>query len=123
MKFGQWKEKLMIKPNRGQVWLANLEPTIKNKTSQTTPVLIISDDALNHGTSKLLMVLPLISTKKTIASQIAISFPAVDLKTTFAIRCETILSISHKRLVSHFADVSPHTMSTVDQALRFLLAL
>lgn len=110
----------MINPNRGEIWLANLEATINKKTAQT-PVLIISDNALNHGTSRLLMVLPIIETNKNIASQITFSLPGSN--TTFAIRCETILSISHKRLVSHFADLSPQTMSTVDQALRFLLAL
>lgn len=111
----------MVKLNRGAIWSANLEANPNNKTAPRTHVLIISDNALNHGTSKLLMVLPIIETNKSIASQIAFSLPGSD--TVYAIRCETILSISNKRLISHFADVLPQTMSRIDQALRFLLAL
>ena len=124
MNIGQWKgASIMIRPNRGEIWFADLATDINQKDNERSQVLIISDNALNQGASKLLMVIPLIAATQNIASQIAIFPKELGLKTNVAVRCETILSISHKRLVSYFGTVTPETMAKVDQALRFLLSL
>ncbi len=109
-----------MKPNRGELWVAELGENTKHKKRVERLVLVVSDDGLNHGTTELVIVVPTIKTKKKVASQIVLD---VGEHMASVIKCETILSISQQQLLRHFATVPEPIMTEVDQALRFLLAL
>jgi len=113
----------MIKPSRGEVWLADLGQPKGHEQRGVRPVLVISDDGLNKGATELVIAIPLTTTTKNIASQILISPPEAGLKVVSVIKCEAIISISHERLSQRFGFVSDATMAKVEQAVKFLLGL
>ena len=45
-------------PNRGEIWLADLNPTRGHEQAGVRPVLIISTNTFNHGRADLVFVLP-----------------------------------------------------------------
>jgi mRNA interferase MazF len=48
---------MTIKPQRGEIWLVNLDPTIGAEIKKTRPVVIVSSDAL--GKLPLKLVVPI----------------------------------------------------------------
>ena len=44
-------------PNRGEIWLADLNPTRGHEQAGARPVLIISTNAFNHGPAGLVFVI------------------------------------------------------------------
>jgi mRNA-degrading endonuclease toxin of MazEF toxin-antitoxin module len=53
-------------PNRGEVWLADLNPTRGHEQEGARPVLIISTDPFNQGPAGLVFVLPLTRTDRRV---------------------------------------------------------
>ncbi|MEI6065034.1 MAG: type II toxin-antitoxin system PemK/MazF family toxin, partial [Pseudanabaena sp. ELA748] len=43
-----------MKPNRGEIWLVNLEPTVGAEIRKTRPVVVISSDAIGKLPIKLI---------------------------------------------------------------------
>lgn len=52
----------MVKHNRFDICLANLDPTIGSETKKTCPVVIVSPDSMNHSRLKTIIVAPMTST-------------------------------------------------------------
>ena len=113
----------MIKPNRGEIWLADLGQPIGHEQRGVRPILIVSDDGLNHGATEIVIALPLTTKIKNIPSQIIITPPEAGLRVNSAIKCEAILAVSHQRLSQCWGVVSSNTMLKIEEALRFLLVL
>src|SRR6185295_5268066 len=61
-------ETRLIALPRGEVWLADLDPTRGHEQAGRRPVLIVSDDVFNAGAAELVVVLPMTSTLRPIAS-------------------------------------------------------
>ena len=53
---------MSLRPNRGEIWLADLSPTRGHEHAEAHPVLIISTNIFNHGPADLVCVLPLTHT-------------------------------------------------------------
>ena len=49
----------MTQPPRGEVWLADLDPTRDREQAGRRPVLIVSEDLFNHGPADLVIICPL----------------------------------------------------------------
>ena len=45
-------------PNRGEIWMADLNPTRGHEQAGARPVLITSTNTFNHGSANLVFVLP-----------------------------------------------------------------
>jgi mRNA interferase MazF len=110
-------------PARGEVWLADLNPTRGREQAGRRPVLVVSEDLFNQGPADLVIVLPITSTLRPIPSHLRISPPEGGLRVQSAVLCEAIRSISGDRLVSRWGRVSPGTMERVEDVLRILLRL
>ena len=108
---------------RGDVWLADLNPTRGHEQRGRRPVLIISEDDFNQGPAGLIIILPITSTQRPIPTQIHLSPPEGGLKTPSAILCDAIRSISTDRLVKHWGRVSGRTVAEIEDRLRILLSL
>ena len=113
----------MIWPRRGDVWLADLDPTRGREQAGKRPVLVVSDDSFNRGPAELVIALPITSTLRGIPSHIVMSPPEGGLTQRSAALCEAVRSISRARLVRRWGRARLATMSQVDDALRILLAL
>ncbi|MBI3184431.1 MAG: type II toxin-antitoxin system PemK/MazF family toxin [Myxococcales bacterium] len=110
-------------PARGEIWLADLNPTRGHEQAGQRPVLVLSEDAFNAGPADLAIVVPLTSTLRPIPSHVRLSPPEGGVKVPSAALCEAIRSISKQRLVRRWGVVSPATMREVEDALRILLRL
>lgn len=113
----------MTEPLRGEIWLADLNPTRGHEQSGRRPVLVLSEDIFNKGPADLIIVLPITSTFRGIPSHISIKPPEGGLKIASVILCEAVRSITKERLVNRLGKVSPTTLSSTEDWLRILLGL
>lgn len=113
----------MINPARGEVWLADLNPTRGHEQAGRRPILVVSHDLFNQGPAELVIVLPLTSTHRGVPSHVPITPPEGGLKTASVILCEAIRSISKERLSQRLGTVSLATLAAVEDRIRILLDL
>lgn len=112
------------RPSRGQIWLADLNPTRGHEQAGMRPVLIISNDTFNHGPAGLVFILPLTRTDRRIPAHIPIDPPEGGVKERSYVLCDAIRSIAKDRLMgSAWGKVSPETMERVSEMLRILMDL
>jgi mRNA interferase MazF len=62
-------------PHRGEIWLADLNPTRGHEQAGARPVLIISANTFTHGPADLVFVLPLTRTDRRIPMHVPIDPP------------------------------------------------
>jgi mRNA interferase MazF len=110
-------------PARGEVWLADLNPTRGHEQAGRRPVLVVSEDLFNRGPAGLAIVLPMTSTVRNVPSHVPIAAPEGGVKNRSAILCEGIRSVSVERLVVRWGAVDRGTMAAVEDRLRILLRL
>jgi len=95
----------MTEPLRGEIWLADLDPTRGHEQAGKRPVLVISADIYNSGPAGLVVVLPLTKTDRGIPLHLQIAPPEGGLKASSSILCDSIRSISKNRLTKRFGAV------------------
>ena len=110
-------------PQRGEIWLADLDPTKGREQSGKRPVLVISVSAFNQSKAELVVILPLTSTMRGIPWHVPINAPEGGLKNPSEVMCEAIRSVSKARLVKRWGAVSPLTMAEVEDRMRILMNL
>ena len=113
----------MTPPARGEVWLADLNPTRGHEQAGRRPVLVVSEDLFNRGPAGLAIVLPMTSTMRDVPSHVPISPPEGGVKSRTVILCDAVRSVSVERLVARWGAVDRQTMSAVEDRLRILLRL
>ncbi len=113
----------MPDPRYGEIWLADLNPTIGREQSGRRPVLIISDDLFNSSLAGLVVILPLTTKEKGIPFHVKLVSPEGGLKQTSFIKCEDIRSCAKERLLKSYGAVSAATLDAVNYRLRLLLKL
>jgi len=110
-------------PSRGEVWLADLDPTRDREQAGRRPILVVSDDLFNGGPADLVIALPVTSTLRGIPSHVRLAPPEGGLPNESAVLCEAIRSLSKGRLIARWGAVSAGTMRVIDDTLRILLRL
>ena len=120
---GTAAEAVVNPPARGEVWLADLNPTRGHEQAGRRPVLVVSEDLFNRGPAGLAIVLPMTSTVRDVPSHVPISPPRGGVKSRTAILCEAVRSVSVERLVVRWGAVDRQTMSAVEDRLRILMRL
>jgi mRNA interferase MazF len=111
-------------PSRGEIWLADLDPTRGREQASVRPVLIVSRNSFNHGLSELVFVLPLTRTDRRLVAHIPIDPPEGGVKARSYILCDAVRSISKERLSGpRWGTVSAKTMAKVEETLRILMDL
>jgi mRNA interferase MazF len=110
-------------PARGEIWLADLDPTRGREQAGRRPVLVVSDDVYNRGPAGLVVVLPITSTLRSVALHIRLQPPEGGLKVASRVLCDAIRSVSTERLQRRWGIVSGGTMEAVEERLRTLLRL
>ncbi len=110
-------------PSRGDIWLADLNPTRGREQKGRRPVLIISEDIFNRGPAELVIILPVTSTHRGIPSHVPIKPPEGGLKTGSFVLCEAVRSISKNRLLYRLGTVNVSTLAEIEDRLRILMGL
>ncbi|MEN8908133.1 MAG: type II toxin-antitoxin system PemK/MazF family toxin [Clostridiales bacterium] len=103
---------------RGQIWLADLNPIKGREQAGKRPVLVVSDDGLNQGTSELVIIVPTTTKFRNLSLHIKI-----DLKKRSFLMMEQLRSISVDRLVKFLGDLDENKMNKVDNILKMILSL
>jgi mRNA interferase MazF len=112
-----------VNPRRGEVWMANLAPTVGHEQAGTRPALIVSDDALNSSPADLVIVTPVTGTRRGIPAHVPVDPPEGGLAKPSVILGDQVRTVSKHRLVRRLGAVTPATMGLVEECLRFVLAL
>ena len=107
-------------PARGEIWLADFNPTRGHEQAGTRPALVVSADAFNNGPAGLVVVLPLTTRERQVPLRVAVEPPMGGLRERSFILCEMIRSISTDRLIRRLGAVDGATMRTVEDRLRIL---
>ena len=82
-------------PRRGEIWWANLDPTIGAEIKKTRPCLVISDSVVNQH-RRTVVIVPISSSPRAVAKE---------------------------RLVRHIENLSAEHLQAVENALREILEL
>jgi mRNA interferase MazF len=110
-------------PQRGEIWLLDLDPTRGHEQAGRRPALIFSVDVFNAGPADLVFVIPITSRLRPIPTQVALRPPEGGIKVESAILCDALRSVSKQRLCAKWGRVGPATLSNVEDRVRILLGL
>ena len=112
----------MVAVRRGDVVVANLDPTIGVEIKKTRPVIVVSNDSINQ-LSQLVVVVPL--TKNTAhlsPSHAVIPKGVARLTVTSKAVTEQIKAVDKHRLVKRLGSLPPAHLAQVERALKNTLA-
>ena len=110
---------------RGEVWVANLNPTGGQEVGKVRPVLVVQNDALHAGISPTVICLPLTSQVRPAFSRWRVTLPARD---RLLQPCQVITDQPRSVDRSQFGDgplttLTNEEMAAVERGLRAALAL
>jgi len=114
---------LSTPPKRGEIWMADLDPTRGHEQSGIRPVVILSVDRFNRSAATLVFVCPITSRNRNINSRVQIDPPEGGLTLTSYILTEQLRSITQERLIRKLGSISDETMEEVEDKVRILLGL
>ncbi|MDZ4717999.1 MAG: type II toxin-antitoxin system PemK/MazF family toxin [Roseiflexaceae bacterium] len=115
---------MVILPNRGEIWMADLNPIRGHEQAGTRPVLIISTNAFNHGPANLVFVAPLTRMDRRIPIHVPLDPPEGGVISRSYILCDALRSITKDRLGPRpWGMVSAATLRQVEDHLRILMDL
>ncbi|RRR75178.1 MAG: type II toxin-antitoxin system PemK/MazF family toxin [Candidatus Viridilinea halotolerans] len=114
---------LLPLPSRGDIWLADLNPTLGHEQAGMRPVLVFSTNLFNHGPSELLFAIPLTTKDHRRPFRVPIKPPEGGLRETSFALCDSLRSISRDRLVKRWGQVEGATLAAVADYVRILLEL
>ena len=108
---------------RGEIWLANLDPTIGGEISKTRPVLIISNNT-NNTHNNVVTALPITSNTNRIYSfEVLIPKGVANLPKDSKAKADQVRTIDKTRLVTLIGALPDNYLSQVDEALKLHLGL
>ena len=108
-------------PSRGEIWLADLDPTRGREQRRTRPALVVSTDRFTHGPAELVIVLPLTKVGKGIPSHVPILRTESGLDYDSYVICEQVRCIARERLVRRIGRAPGPALARVATVLRVLL--
>lgn len=112
----------MVAVRRGDVVVANLDPTIGVEIKKTRPAIVLSNNIINQ-LSQLVVVVPLtkniahVSPSHTVIPKAAgrLNFPSKAVT-------EQIKAVDKRRLVKRLGSLTPELLAQVERALKNTLA-
>ena len=111
------------RPQRGDVWDLDLNPSKGREQAGHRSALIVSVNNFNHGPADLLVVIPLTRSERKVRWHVEVRPPEGGLSDVSFIKCEDVRSLSKGRLTRYRGRVSPATLESVEDRLRILLGL
>ena len=113
----------MVAVRRGDVVVANLDPTIGVEIKKTRPVIVVSNDSINQ-LSQLVVVVPLTKNVAHLSPSHAL-IPKGVARLTFASKAvtEQIKAVDKRRLVKRLGALPPAHFAQIERALKNTLSL
>jgi mRNA interferase MazF len=112
-------------PDRGEIWLANLDPRRGTEAGKTRPVLIVQSQALLDAGHPSTLIVPLTTTLVDDAEPLRIRIPSTGrLRRASDLLIDQLRAIDNRRLVQGpLTRLSAPLMDRVGEALRDVLDL
>jgi mRNA interferase MazF len=112
-------------PERGEVWLANLNPRRGTEPGKTRPVLIVQSQALLDADHPSTLIIPLTTNLIEDAEPLRIRIPAADqLRQDSDLLIDQLRAIDNRRLIQGpLLRLSERLMKKVGDAIREVLDL
>ncbi len=113
----------MDKPQRGEIWLVNLDPTTGAEIKKTRPAVVISND-LNNRYADTITVLP-ISDKgeKVYPFEVYLRAGSFGLSKESKVKCQQVRTIDKSRLIKSYGSIGRQELQQVEQALLLHLGI
>ena len=110
-------------PERGEIYLVCLDPTIGSEINKTRPALIISND-INNQVAQTLTVIPITSsTEKIYPFETLLPFQESGLSKNSKVKCNQIRTIDKKRLVKPLGKASFKKIKEIENSLLLHLGI
>jgi mRNA interferase MazF len=111
-----------VKIERGEIWIADLNPIRGSEQAGARPVLIMQNDMLTTFT-KTFLAIPLTTNLKraTLPTSVSITAGEAGLHDNSIILCHQLRVLDQSRLIQRLGRVSQNTMLSVESALLFAL--
>ncbi len=112
----------MASVKRGDVVVANLDPTVGVEIKKTRPVIVLSNDSINQF-SQLVVVVPLTKNTAHVSPSHTV-IPRGVARLSFASKAvtEQVKALDKRRLVKRLGSLPPSLMAQVERALKNTLA-
>ncbi|GAA1699526.1 type II toxin-antitoxin system PemK/MazF family toxin [Fodinicola feengrottensis] len=111
----------MSAPRRGEIWLADLDPTADNEVAGQRPVLVMSSDAFHNWPIHLAIVVPLTTSSRPLRHHTPVVSGGLDRPSVA--RPEDVRSITTRRFTRRLGVADPSSVETVADSLRDFLEL
>lgn len=107
---------------RGEVWLANLNPTRGSEQAGTRPVIIFQNDAINQFTTTLLTI-PLTTNLRRAAlpSCVKVGKGEGGLKSDSVVLCHQLRVLDKTRLQRKLGSISQQTIDEIESCVLFTM--
>jgi mRNA interferase MazF len=102
----------LVNPQRSQVWLVSLEPTLGSEINKTRPCVLISPDETNR-LLRTVIVAPLTSTIKNYPTRLSITFQ----NRPSSIALDQIRTVDKSRLIKKLGAISTNECQSVADIL------
>lgn len=108
-------------PKRGEIYWANLDPTLGSEIAKTRPVVIVSND-INNEYAATITVLPITSsTDRIYPYEVGVSPKDSGLKNMSKIKANQIRTIDKVRIGRKLGELTKEKMQEVDKAMKIHL--
>ena len=112
------------KMKRGDIYFANLDPTVGSEIKKNRPVLIVSNDANNKMASTITIVPITSNVERVYPFEVLLDTKDSQLSKTSKVQCHQIRTISKMRVGARKVGfVSKPIMSKIDYAIKVHLAI
>lgn len=110
--------------NRGDIFLASLDPVVGKEISKTRPVIIVSNN-INNRFSETVSILPMTSKHVDLIYPFEVFLPkkSGNLPKDSKVKANQIRTIDKSRLVSFIGRLPELHVAEIDQAMRIHLGL
>ena len=108
---------------RGDVWLAEFDPTRGREQAGRRPAVIVSADRFHQGRSGLAYVLPLTRTDIQSPWHVLVDPPEGGLTARSFAMCDQLRVFALDRLLRPFGTIDLDTLDEIEDRLRVLLRL
>ena len=108
---------------RGDIYLAALDPVIGREIAKTQPVVVVSNN-LNNKHGGTITVLPLTSQKlkKVYPFEILLSKGNANLPKESKVKADQIRTLDKRRLIKRFGQLTEEQITLIDEAIKIHLA-
>jgi len=106
-------------PKRGDVYWISLDPTVSSETRKTRPCVIISNDAQNKKSARVIVAPVTSNAKKVYPFEAKASVNGREVK----VMLDKLRSVDKSRIGAHLTSFDATTMLAIDTAIKVALDL